>query len=259
MSATKFKRERWALGTDYRYRCTDCGEIKKTSQFGKQKRARWGLSPACKLCINKKRMERKTPEVREKLRVKSRDLARKKADIARAADAKYDNWLWRQKQGLKVNLGKPGWSKESDCCLQCGTFFHPHHGKGLCHKCYARDYQGIKAHQFHRGGKWAYLYDHCIECGKTEREHAGKGICKGCLWRNHKKKKPANPYCASCGEAIPMTTYAAKRKYCSDKCGSRAYRLKRKQQQETIPIVVDQEHVVAVEKQSGQAVLQLAV
>lgn len=256
MTATKFKRERFQLGNDIRYRCTNCGKIKKPNRFGKQSRARWGLSPQCLVCINEKRNEAKTPEQRERLRVKSREAARKKAAAARAADAKYENWLWRQEQGLKVPLGKSGWSKHSDCCIQCGTFFHPHHGKGLCHKCYARDYQGSKAHPFHRGGKWSYMYDNCIQCGKTDRRHAGHGICVGCRWINQKPGPKTD--CLHCGGPIAKSKFASKRKYCTDSCAQKACRLRRKlRDQQVDMLVVDQEAVVAVERSTGQAVLPL--
>lgn len=257
MTATKYKRERFQLGDDIRYRCTNCGKIKKPNKFGKQSRARWGLSPQCLVCINEKRNEKKTPEQRKALAKKSRDAARKKAAIARAADAKYENWLWRQEQGLKVPLGKPGWSKHSDCCLQCGTFFHPHHGKGLCHKCYARDYQGSKAHPFNREGKWSRLYDHCIECGQSDRRHAGHGVCVKCRWYNHAKPVPERD-CAHCGERIQQSKFATKRRYCNQTCARRAYWERRRQREQQVDMfVVDQEAVVAVERATGQAVLPL--
>lgn len=230
MTATKFKRERFEFNGDVRFRCTNCGQIKKINQFNVQNRSRWGMSPQCKVCISNYRESMKTPQKQKARKKQSRSLARKRAKISKRADVAYENWLFRQEQGLKVQLGKHGWSKHSDCCIGCGTFFHPHHAKGYCLLCYHRQYNGSKAHEFHRRGKWSSVYDACIECGNTDSPHGAKGVCKRCLWYNHNGKKPQGP-CVRCGAEIPPSKYAAKRRYCTDTCARRGYWERRRQRE----------------------------
>ncbi len=39
----------------------------------------------------------------------------------------------------EFRTGQDGWSSVSRHCLECGTFYHPHHARGLCYEChYAR-------------------------------------------------------------------------------------------------------------------------
>lgn len=220
----KFPRERYQLGKDYRFRCTNCGKFKEAGFFQKQTRSRWGINPQCRLCINAKTVATKDRAAAAK-RSRERETRIKKRD--KLADKQYEKWLWRQEQGLSVTLGKPGWSKVSDCCIGCGTFYHVHQAKGMCALCYRRDYYGNKkVHSFNRKGKWSHMHDACITCGGTEARHVGAGVCSTCRSKSARLTAPQK-LCEQCNNPIPRTTYYLKKKFCNNACSTKAYRARR--------------------------------
>lgn len=224
-----FKRERIEYDPgNFRYRCTHCGEYKFEKHFQKRRRNRWGLDGNCKLCVSKKRLVKDKAD-KEQERLKK--YRRNKTKHDQAADKKYENWIFRQEQGLKVALGKPGWSKDfGDCCSGCGTFFHKHHAKGMCTLCYHRDYYGItNHHQFNRRGKWSRLHDHCKTCGGTESPHGSKGDCKRCYARKRTRPQVApNRCCHHCKKPIDKDENT-KKKFCSDSCAQKSARRRKGQ------------------------------
>ena len=88
--------------------------------------------------------------------------------------------------------GEWGTGRKPDACLSCATTAHPHHGRGLCEKCYqaarVRDRAAEEARRnppgtpravragWGNGGKPAA----CIQCSSTESPHHGRGLCQRC-------------------------------------------------------------------------------
>jgi hypothetical protein len=92
------------------------------------------------------------------------------------------------RDGLPSNVVPDGkWSRNYDCCVECGTTERKYVGKGLCTKCHrAQRYGAKKKGEFER---WANKYDCCIDCGRTDRPHASHGRCVTCACNNLNRQK----------------------------------------------------------------------
>lgn len=120
--------------------------------------------------------------------------------------------------------GRVGWNRAGDTsCHGCGTFFHPHWGKGLCQLCYNRQRNQAAVHGFGYRHAWAREWDRCTDCGTTERKHRSGGRCDRCDHRHRIAERLAK-HCALCGEPINRTGRpTTQRKYCSPACRQRAH------------------------------------
>lgn len=45
---------------------------------------------------------------------------------------------------------KTGWSKTHDCCIECGTTEREHRARGLCERCYFRQWRAERGSVHHR-------------------------------------------------------------------------------------------------------------
>lgn len=80
------------------------------------------------------------------------------------------------------------WSRKYSRCQGCGDVTWPHHARGLCVACYARDQYGIKCEYIPRIG-WARNYDRCIRCKRDDVPHKGNGLCKICYQKEYYKNR----------------------------------------------------------------------
>lgn len=70
------------------------------------------------------------------------------------------------------------WSRQHNCCIECGTTERAHAAYGLCNTCHNRRW---RADQEQR--PWSRKYERCIECGTTNSPHGGHGRCRVCHGR----------------------------------------------------------------------------
>jgi len=115
------------------------------------------------------------------------------------------------------------WAKDWECCQECGTTERPHRARGLCKRCYDREWLkgenycvdcgakiNLASTRCHpcavkiredklRGGRWARDWDRCRGCGTTERPHFAKGLCRPCYTRAWDR---GDYCCVDCGEEI---------------------------------------------------------
>ena len=78
------------------------------------------------------------------------------------------------------------WSREYDCCRQCGRTDVKHQAQGYCRGCY-RKMQYNKGKDKNRQ-RWSRKYECCIKCGTTTVIHAGHGLCRTCASLQHRKE-----------------------------------------------------------------------
>ncbi len=77
------------------------------------------------------------------------------------------------------------WSRNYDCCVQCGTTNHKHEGKGFCKKCWNKKFYIKNKDKY---GKWNKEYRLKPEIKKRIKEKFGKEYHK--KWRlNNPDKK----------------------------------------------------------------------
>ena len=104
------------------------------------------------------------------------------------------------------HAGTERWSRDFDCCQECGTTERPCRAQGRCVNCYnnmryrtdqafrervkARVKDRKARRRVPRAPRWAKAHDACIRCGTTERRHTGRGLCELCYWRQWAKDHP---------------------------------------------------------------------
>lgn len=86
--------------------------------------------------------------------------------------------------------GVESWSRAGDIhCRRCGTFFHLHHARGLCQRCYDKPHLPPRDE-----GQWAprlglaeCVGDGIEPCRDPGRKHYAKGLCSVCYQRQFKR------------------------------------------------------------------------
>jgi len=84
----------------------------------------------------------------------------------------------------RVHRTNVGWSRDFECCVDCGTTTVRHRSKGRCLHCSDKFYRANRA-------VWSTNFSCCKGCGTTEKPHAGHGLCGTCLTRA--KRHNINP------------------------------------------------------------------
>lgn len=103
----------------------------------------------------------------------------------------------------RMHQTNTGWSRDFDCCQECGTTAYHFQAQGRCYRCYGNmryrtnpaAREKIKARavaQRHAGRpktprtprtRWSRANTACVDCGTTERPHMARGRCNPCYMR----------------------------------------------------------------------------
>lgn len=91
--------------------------------------------------------------------------------------------------------GKEGWGpRDERFCQRCGTSNRPHHGRGMCRRCYHSVYQ------FERRGaevlpppweRWSLNHPWCRCCRSAKHKHRQRGLCTACFSRLQREARKA--------------------------------------------------------------------
>jgi hypothetical protein len=98
-----------------------------------------------------------------------------------------------QSEHMRLHKTLHRWSRDYDCCIDCGTTERKHAGGGRCRRCQTRHQRNPAFLRIERKDAWSLKYDQCVNCGTTERPHSCKGLCTLCYERSRNRdwhKKP---------------------------------------------------------------------
>ena len=120
------------------------------------------------------------------------------------ADNRWENLqLTDRAEHARIHGTNTGWSRDYECCVECGTTEYRYQAQGRCYRCYsnmryrtnekAREKIKARAVAQRRAGRpkmprtprirWSRAYAACVGCGTTERPHMARGRCNPCYMR----------------------------------------------------------------------------
>ena len=77
--------------------------------------------------------------------------------------------------------------RAGSACVSCGSTERRIQGKGLCTRCYHREWRKTEDRKKWRSRKYP---DGCVRCGTKEAKHQGHGLCPACYSLDYKSKNP---------------------------------------------------------------------
>jgi len=87
----------------------------------------------------------------------------------------------------KGSRGQAAPKRAGSECVACGSDERRIQGRGLCTRCYSREWRKTEDRTKWRSRKYP---NGCIRCGTTEAKHQGHGLCPGCYSLDYKGKNP---------------------------------------------------------------------
>jgi len=81
---------------------------------------------------------------------------------------------------IKRDLLDGRWSREYECCVECGRTDIRYSSNGRCELCNAKKHVRDRGGVNRVEGKWSMHAEKCVHCGTTEVPHSARGLCEVC-------------------------------------------------------------------------------